>query len=311
LKLGVISLFFYLIAGLSHGEASTTELMYYVPKSNVPSDLGTGLQQLQINSEDRVHTRQRIIILDQLMEQITEQELLMFGKTELYKALFRQPRGLRPRPELFEHGTVQLANRALEEARKQTRTHPFTTFFWEALNNDLKSIIETPQYRTFLTRFRNTPNQLEADDLLIRRRLELILPWLQWYQDGGIGEVNSHLQEALGSAIDALIARINDYLFLTRTTRLALTTDRQGDLSFFRLEARPDLQERSDQTTEVRATLEGALAPLIESVPKLPVPVNDWIPADTVEQFFSPAPDPGYIPPEQMPSPVNDWLETR
>lgn len=308
----IIFISFLLICSSKSLGEETYKLMYYQASSTIPQDIGLALGHLQLHTDDPSKVRQKIIILDQLLEHLQEQELLMLGKTELYKAIFRRVQNQRPRLEMYELDSLRLAREAYEASKQKELTHPYLALLMGGLLNDIQGIMEAPGYRTFLVRLRANPNQLEGDHLITQRKLEMILPWLQWYQEGELDGVNYQLTRALDWMLDSMVNRFNDYYYLTRFQRLSIQTERQGDLTFFGLQPRPDLDVEPRATEPRPPTLEETLAPVLDYVPpaQLPEPVNDWLPRDSAQDFFNPSPDPGYTPPTRLPDPVNDWFRS-
>lgn len=289
--------------------ANETPLTYYKAKSTLPSDFGVALDHVQLYSKKPIEVTQQIIFLDQLLEQISEEERLFFTKAELYKSLFRFARLEPTRAELYELTTLELATRIYQQVLPYEQTHPYLPLLFGGVLSDLNRIMKAPGYRTFVQKNRTTPNQLDANQRTIKNKLELILPWLAWFQKGEVELVNKKLQPALEHMLESVISRLQDFHYLTRNKELNLETERAGRLVFFDVRPRPNLI--IEKTPKQEPSLEQTLEPLLNQVPEEPPKTDEsWRPREEeTNEFFNPEPDPDYQAPQELPAPVNDWLQ--
>jgi len=138
----------------------------------------------------------------------------------------------------------------------------------------------------------------------------MVLPWIDRFQRGGVEQVNSYLTEALYDYLQVIIIRMNDYFFLTRKESIHLVTVKDGDLSFFTIKTLPPgLLRLTPEDRPAEQTLETIIAPILNQQDSLPKPVDDWKPRESAVDFFKMAPDPNYVPPENLPAPSNDWIQ--
>jgi hypothetical protein len=301
-------LIFYLFATLESSAEENNK--YYEPRSSLPLDMRLALSHLQFHYHQPEEIKRNIIILDQFLDLLSEEERLFITKAELYKALFRITRDVSIRIELFDQQTLDIVTRARQESTGLKETHPFFYQLYGSILGDLKPIIESPGYRTFVGKIRTSPSQLTNEELILKRKMEMVLPWIEWFQKGGVDQVNSYLVEAFNDYLNVIISRMNDYFFLTRDENLTLSTTRDGDLSFFTLKDLPaGLNPKPVQEDTDSENLETILAPILKQQDSLPKPVDDWRPRESAQDFFKMAPDPNYVAPEALPDPVNDWIQ--
>lgn len=284
---------------------------FYEPRPSLPIDMRLALSHLQYHHPtQREQIKKNIVVLDQYLDLLSEEERLFITKAELYKALFRVTRNAQFRIELFEERTIDVVTRARQESIGLKETHPFFFQLYGSILSDLNTTIQAPGYRSFLNKLRSSQSQLNSDELMLKRKLEMILPWVEWFQKGGIDQVNFHLILALDDYLNVLVSRLNDYFFLTTMKLPNLITSKEGDLSFFSLKPYPSgLTPSPMAKVEDSATIESILAPILNQQVILPKPVDDWKPKESAEEFFLMQPDPSYVAPEVLPAPVNDWIQ--
>lgn len=284
-------------------------LIYYHGRTNLPRDFQLALNHLQIQERSPKVILEQVIILDQLLDLISEEDRLWLPKTELYKALLRGGRGVKLRHEYYERESIGILTQA-HLATQKAHNQEFTHFLFGSLLRDLSELMNTTNYQSFILRFKNAPNQLSGDQLLVKRKLDLILPWVHWYKEGGVELVNQKMQPILMEMLTNLNLRLNDYLFLTKNQKMTLQLDRKGDLTYFEQRPLPPAKlatTPTDQTAPAETIVDRVVEVEKENTENKNQ-TEQWRPKDDLESFFNPKPDTNYQAPESLPEPSNDWL---
>ncbi len=282
-------------------------LIYYHGRSNIPRDFQLALNHLQIQERSPKVVLEQIIILDQLLDLVSEEDRLWLPKTELYKALLRGGRGVTLRHEYYERESIGILTQAHRET-KNAHNQEFVHFLYGSLLRDLSELMNTTNYQSFILRFKNAPNQLEGDQLVVKRKLDLVLPWVHWYNEGGIELANTKLKPVLMEMLINLNSRLRDFLFLSKTQRISLQLERVGNLTYFEQRPLPPPKTEiatSEKTNQAEAVVEAIIQ---REGTTLNTPSSEWKPKDDLEDFFNPKPDTNYRPPTTLPEPSNDWL---
>lgn len=244
-------------------------------------------QQKSSSTEEAMATKLRQ--LDQLLGLLSEEERLMLLKSELYKAHLRLSRGQSVRRESFEPSSVQVVMTILNEKKLD----PYTRFILQALSIDLRAIMQDSSYPTFLTQWRSGPQNLAPQLQGMKRRLDILLPWVEWLNFGGVEIFEQKLLQAVEQAIDSTIARIKNYLLMTRLP-LPQSLPELSSMQFFEAIMIDEQSKKAPGQSVL-----GVVDEVIKSQTPEEKSISGWVPRTE--------PDPDYVAPEQLPRPVHDW----
>lgn len=268
---------------------------FYQAKENLPSDFALAIQFYQKKSDESAEqVALKIKTLDAYLTKLTEEERLMFLKSELYKAHLKLSRGVTPRAESYEPSSLPMVLKTLNEKKLD----PYTRFFLQAISQDLKQITQDSGYPTFLVQWRTGPQNLSPQFQGLKRRLDILLPWVEWLNFNEVEGLELRLFEAVDLAVESVTARMRNY-FLMGQVNVPQTLPDKSKLQFFSVVGIEEEKEKpgagvieiidqvidEEQGQQQTTSEDGA--------------VSGWVPRTE--------PDENYRPPEELPTPVKDW----
>lgn len=268
---------------------------FYKAKENLPTDFALAIHFYQKKSDESAEQMGlKIRTLDAYLTKLTEEERLMFLKSELYKAHLKLSRGQTVRAESFEPSSLPLVLKTLNEKKLD----PYTRFFLQAIAQDLKEITQDSGYPTFLVQWRTGPQNLSPQFQGLKRRLDILLPWVEWLNFNEVEGLELRLFEAVDLAVESVTARMRNY-FLMGQVSIPQTLPDKNKMQFFSVVGIEEEKEKpgtgvieiidqaiDEELGQQQSTSEDGAA-------------SGWVPRTE--------PDENYQPPKELPVPVKDW----
>lgn len=268
---------------------------FYKAKENLPTDFALAIHFYQKKSDESAEQMGlKIRTLDAYLTNLTEEERLMFLKSELYKAHLKLSRGQTVRAESFEPSSLPLVLKTLNEKKLD----PYTRFFLQAIAQDLKGITQDSGYPTFLVQWRTGPQNLSPQFQGLKRRLDILLPWVEWLNFNEVEGLELRLFEAVDLAVESVTARIRNY-FLMGQVSIPQTLPDKNKMQFFSVVG---IEEEKDKPgAGVIEIIDQAIDEELglQQSTSEDGAVSGWVPRTE--------PDENYQPPKELPAPVKDW----
>jgi|GEM_PF-5272058 hypothetical protein len=266
---------------------------YLRPNDKIPSDAAMALEFLQLYTSGPKSWDKEIRNLDQLLLHLSEEERLMILKSELYKAILKTSRGVSVERANYRPQTLERLQEKFGKVSPE-KWDPFSTFFLRAVMSDLKRIMLDAEYPNFINNLRSNRG-LTAAGRSFKQKLDVLLPWVQWYFEGSLPGLKQKLLQASEIALKLFADRASNLIFMTQFEKFDQKEEVKS-LRFFEVQPIPNLASQDESSSE------GALKQIDVSIPPAPQEGLDekWVPKI--------APDPDYQVPETLPEPVDDWL---
>lgn len=265
----------------------------------VPSEVALILSSLPIESlapPEKTQLTTFINNFSNYAKQLEKRDLFFITKAEISKFI------LASRPDR----SVQYrsySQQRIEDILKTTDWDKFSNwslYIFKSLLSDARSLINDPRYISLWGT--NPTNSSELT--LLRRRVELVLTWVD-YLAFTPAEIANQSLDALALRALERIERAA-WILTTLSNRPAITEQKKlFELGPIDAPAAKDAEGKS---------VDKIISPIIEaSLPKLPSPVNDWIPSEIPNTPHSGTniikkKDPFYTTPANLPKPTNDWI---
>lgn len=284
---------------------SAEELKVYTPKSgiDVPAEIELLLRSLPpatLLSDEKTKVDAFTINFSRYQRMLTKPEIYFVAKTEASKLL------LASRPERSTqyrtYNAVRLTD--IENTTDWPAYLPWAQFALRALMKDAKVLVNDARFPSLWTPIEaNTPNRNEL--AVLRKRVELVLSWIDYFAFTSVVAVNNDFEKM---ALKTL-GRIERAAWILSS--LSKNPEPKENENIFELQALTTTQETPKTAQE---SLNKIVDPIIETaMPKLPNPVNDWVPREIPSAPFTgpniiKGKDPFYSAPAQLPKPTNDWI---
>ncbi len=290
---------------LAHTTEALSDVKVYAPKApdSTSAEVELLLRSLvpeNLTPNEKSKLNAFIDNYSQYAARLSKRDLFFIAKTESAKLL------LASRPEtssiLKNYDSKRILD--LEHDTDWPAYSPWAQFVFRSLLRDAKALVTDPRFPSLWVA--NTPAGIEGLALL-RKRVELVLSWVDYFAYTAIVGINAEME---AMAIKTL-GRIENATWILYNTTLPKIEDNTNvkSLMFELIEIKDSPKAKTAQQI-----LDSALDPLVETtIPKLPVPVNDWQPNEIPNKPFAgqniiKEKDPFYSAPVLLPKPTNDWI---
>lgn len=278
-------IFIFLI--LTFSTFAQAKVNYYYPNKDMPFELKVLFEGYNsIATENDKTTEELDKFLTILLGNLTKldrEEILFLSKSEIIKTV------LKNNPEDLKTDNIpqDFLNELKENIGKEDfrKLNPFARWLMSSLLVDYENLLKT------------------KNNKVSKRRLDLIIPFLNSIRLNGLGEFDVKSRELLLESAKRLVHFSS--VVLLYSSRLSVTPSAQK-LAVIN-------QQKPDGTKQGR-DIEDILSPIIEKHKKLglPVPVDDWKPSENdfnlKSQAVSPSEGPAkVIDANSLPQPVDDW----
>lgn len=265
----------------------------------VPTEVALILSSLPIESLAPPEKTQLTTFIDNFStyaEQLEKRDLFFITKAEISKFI------LASRPDRsVQYRTYDLQR--IDDILKTTDWNKFSNwshYIFKSLLSDARALINDPRYISLWGT--NPTNSSELT--LLRRRVELVLTWVDYLAFTPAEIANQSLDALTLRALERIERAA--WILSTLSNRPAIAEQKK----LFEL---GPIDAPASKATESKS-IDKIISPVIEAgLPKLPSPVNDWIPSEIPNTPHSGAniikkKDPFYTTPTNLPKPTNDWI---
>lgn len=294
--------FYLLFVMLSPLSASVKIIM---PSEDVPLELQIILGELELSEEDEAtqKVQEQIAIIDQSFKEMSEQDILFFVKSQVYKSIIATP------PKDFEE-ELGIDMQLIREFDKMVTKNEDHSSLQKWLTNAILSDLERLKRNTQLQRALIQMEQgrpLSDQEQREFNKVKLILPWMRALHYAGPEQVNEALKRLALNTIERLSLTTFQYLKFGRFEGFAPSVS-PTELTFFEI---IDHEKKKQKMEKDR--IQKIVERIIANPKELPRPVDDWVPSDdsgaSAQRSQQIRPDPNYQPPDSLPKPVDDWIE--
>ncbi|PIP90807.1 MAG: hypothetical protein COW01_12375 [Bdellovibrionales bacterium CG12_big_fil_rev_8_21_14_0_65_38_15] len=231
---------------------------------------------------------------------LSKTDLFFIVKTEVSKLL------LSSRPDTSSlYKSYDL--KRLQEIEQKTdwpAYSPWAQYVFRSFLKDAKLLVNDARFPSL---WLNSPSGNIEGLQVLRKRVELVLSWIDYFAFASVVSVNEKLEKL---AIKNL-GRIEhaSWILLSMSYAKENSNDQKPADIFALSELKANLKGNTAQEI-----LDKVVDPLLEtSMTNLPVPVNDWVPREIENAPFKgetiiKKKDPFYSAPVLLPKPTNDWI---
>ena len=294
-------LFFIVFTNVLQAEA----LQVYAPKNgeDIPAEIELLLRSLPpstLLSSEKTKVDAFTINYSRYQQMLSKPELYFVAKTETSKLL------LAARPERSTqyrtYNAVRLTD--IENTTDWPAYLPWAQFAFRALMKDAKVLVNDARFPSLWTPIETTTttgNELAV----LRKRVELVLSWIDYFAFTSVAAVNSDFEKL---ALKTL-GRIERAAWILSS--LSMNPEPKDNVNLFELR---ELKTTKETTLSAKESLDKIVDPIVETaMPKLPNPINDWVPREIPSAPFTgpniiKSKDPFYSAPAELPEPTNDWI---
>ncbi|RLA64696.1 MAG: hypothetical protein DRQ88_07140 [Epsilonproteobacteria bacterium] len=281
----------YLLILILPGLLCAAPITYY-PKKDLPAEFSYLIESIQLyplENKEREILGENIKELDQMLSELTKEEVYFLLKSEIYKGLLERPK--LKKQNIYYNPEILKSLNSIIEVRLDDY-HKFAQWLLFAVYTDLRQIFDSPFYNTFIVK-KKTGLPLKSKNLLMmQKRFDFILPWYEEIINSTPEELHESIKENMFDLLNIIEIKVNDLIKFSRFEKFKLDPNKKT-LSFFTtktlLEGQKDIKE------------EKMLDITIEESPKV-MAKQEWIPKNAPMD-----PNPDYTPPKVLPAPVNDW----
>jgi hypothetical protein len=263
----------------------------YYPKKDLPAEFSYLIESIQLyplEDKEREALGVKIKELDQMLAELTKEEVYFLLKSEIYKGLLENPR-LKNQMAYYNPDILKPLNSILEV--RIDDYHKFAQWLLYAVYSDLSQNFDSAYYKTFKVK-KNTGLALKNKNLImIQRKFDFILPWYEEIINSTPEEFHESLKDNMFDLLDVIIMKMQDLIKFSRFDKFKIDPKRE-ELTFFTTKS-PELAQKKE---------EEVLGLTIEEEPKITAKKEEWTPKNAPMD-----PDPNYVPPTNLPDPVNDW----
>ncbi len=278
-------LLFFLIPGIIWSAPVT-----YYPKQDLPAEFSYLIESLQLyplEEKERKALGNKIKELDQMLSELTKEEVYFLLKSEIYKGLLARPK-LKNQSGYYNPEILKPLNSILEV--RIDDYHKFAQWLMYAVYADLSQSFDSAFYNTFVVK-KKTGMPLKSKNLIMmQRKFNFILPWYEEIINSTPEEFHESIKDEMFHLLDVIKMKMKDLIKFSRFDKFKIDPDKKT-LTFF--------TTKSLEAAEKKA--EEVLGLTIEERPQTTVKA-EWIPKNAPMD-----PDPNYLPPDVLPDPVNDW----
>ncbi len=279
---------------------SKSQVYAVMANHDFPSEIHLLLHSLPLevlNPQDKAKVEGFVKNFSTYAAQLSTKDIYFIVKSESAKAIL----AARPRhtPQYQSYTLKKLDE--IEEAAGKDSYRPWSKYVFQGLLQDARALVSDARFASLWRPIENSAGQGER--AVFRRRVELVLSWVDYLAYTTAALANEKLQEVAFSTLE----RIERAGWLLSTLNGApLTTP--VPLAF----EIKQLEEAGQKTVE--QVLDKVIDPMVQDAAvKLPNPINDWLPREIPStpqagKNIIKKKDPFYTPPPALPKPTNDWI---
>lgn len=280
-------------------------LKFYTPKAgiDVPAEVELLLRSLSpttLLNDEKTKLNAFTTNFSRYQRMLDKPELYFVAKTEAMKLLLAS----RPKRSVQYQNYNIIRLTEFENASDWPAYSPWAQFAFQSLIKDAKILVSDPRFPSLWKPIEASNSN--ADDLSVfRKRVELILSWIDYFAFTSVVAVNSDFEKL---ALTTL-GRIERAAWILSS--LSKNPEPKENDNIFELK---EIKTTSESPKTAKESLDKIVDPIVETaMPKLPNPVNDWVPREIPNTPFT-GPniiknkDPFYSAPVQLPKPTNDWI---
>jgi hypothetical protein len=253
-----------------------------------PYELSLLVEEISSRKYDQ-SIKDRIQILDSLLEAIPKQESLVIIKAEIYKRTL----------DLGRKSVVKITQEELKNVNTinvdkncNTQMGVFLKWLCSSVTAELISISSSIVIQNDSTNVQSK----ETSDL---KKIKILFPLFQKFSSLEYQEVELYFSPMLETILNSIISNLrNMHKYSFRSKKL----NERKNLYFFEEVSKKALSTpQTDQIAKIDNI--NNLSTTEEKTPER----SDWMPNE--QNLIVIKPDPNYIPPAQLPKPSNDWFE--
>ncbi len=295
--------------------ASTVQI--YTTPAEAPLELKYLIESIQLNKTKDF--KNDLIILDQLMSQLSKKELFFIVKSESYKSI------LKVKPQyLIKKKYYQSESFSLFEKKVKTfeANSSFSSWVIQSIYRDLKEIFTSSQFNTYMNK-KKKGETLSAGFQSIEKKLNLLLPWYGHISTSTPKEFEEDMLKLMMDLFNKLIIYTKQFLSYSRFEILEITPLKE-DYSFFEKiivnhqEIKNQFIHKIDNNRGNDFFISDLNEDIKQELPK--TKEKRWMPKDNnkqtseptqakIKKIFFPKANPNYKIPKDLPSPIFDWPE--
>ena len=279
-------LFFILIPGILLASPVT-----YYPKNDLPAEFSYLIESIQLyplEDKERETLGQKIKDIDQMLSELTKEEVYFLLKSEIYKGLLEQPK-LKNQYSYYNPDILKPLNQIIEVRIEDY--HKFAQWLMYAVYSDLRQTFDSPFYNTFAVKKKTGLRIRNKNIIMMQRKFDFVLPWYEEIINSTPEEFHEGLKDTMFNLLDVIKVKMGDLIKFSRFEKFKIDPNKKT-LSFFTIKS-PEVGEKKE---------EEILGLTITEEPKTTVKKEEWSPKNGPMD-----PDPNYTPPDILPKPVNDW----
>ncbi len=233
--------------------------------------------------------------LDFYSSLLTRKEVFFILKSEIYKAIADIGANQTPDKIFYEEIIFKRFETVLN-----SKPDIFTQFILSSVYKDLKTIYNSPDFKTLALGIKNRSENIKGRFAVLRDKLYLLYPWYEKIKDLDPEEIRLFFNGIRIKIINNCIAAIKAQYTLSNNKVVSMP---KKDYS-------PKFITIKKLESETNDSL-GSLKNLVdENKSKTNTEmISDWKPKDYPDSFpsYYPQKRPDYTPPKELPMPVNDW----
>jgi len=281
----------YLLILLLPGFVFASTLTYY-PKKDLPAEFSYLVESIQLyplEPKEREELGKKLREIDQMLAQMTKEEVYFLLKSEIYKGLLNRPK--LKNPNNYYNPEILKPLNSIIEVRVDDY-HKFAQWLLFAVYSDLRQIFDSPFYNTFAVKKKTGLPLKNKNVIMMQKKFDFILPWYEEVINSTPEEFHEALKENMFQLLASIEMKIKDLLKYSRFEKFKLDPNIQT-LTFFTTKSPEEKKEKKEEEIlGLDLGVEG----------EAPVKKAQWVPKNEPME-----PNPDYVPPESLPEPVNDW----